>query len=133
MKIAVTYENGQVFQHFGHTEAFKVYEIEDGAVRTSRIIGTDGFGHGALAGFLAGHGVDCVICGGIGPGAQMALAEAGIKLYAGCSGDADQCVTDLLTGTLVYVEAATCDHHRGEEAHACGDHGCGSHDHTCGH
>ena len=133
MKIAVTYENGQVFQHFGHTEAFKVYEIEDGAVRTSRIIGTDGFGHGALAGFLAGHGVDCVICGGIGPGAQMALAEAGIKLYAGCSGDADQCVTDLLTGTLVYVEAATCDHHRGEEAHACGDHGCGSHDHACGH
>ena len=133
MKIAVTYENDQVFQHFGHTEAFKVYEIEDGAVRTSRIIGTDGFGHGALAGFLAGHGVDCVICGGIGPGAQMALAEAGIKLYAGCSGDADQCVTDLLTGTLVYVEAATCDHHRGEEAHACGDHGCGSHDHTCGH
>ena len=77
--------------------------------------------------------VDAVICGGIGPGAQMALAEAGIKLYAGCSGDADQCVTDLLTGTLVYVEAATCDHHRGEEAHACGDHGCGSHDHACGH
>ena len=105
----------------------------DGMLADAQVVPTNGSGHGALAGFLAGHGVDCVICGGIGPGAQMALAEAGIKLYAGCSGDADQCVTDLLTGTLVYVEAATCDHHRGEEAHACGDHGCGSHDHTCGH
>ncbi len=133
MKIAVTYENGQVYGHFGHTEQFKIYDIVDGMLADAQVVPTNGSGHGALAGFLAGHGVDCVICGGIGPGAQMALAEAGIKLYAGCSGDADQCVTDLLTGTLVYVEAATCDHHRGEEAHACGDHGCGSHDHTCGH
>ena len=90
MKIAVTYENGMVFGHFGHTEQFKVYEVEDGKVVSAQVCPTNGSGHGALAGFLAQHGVDCLTCGGIGPGAQMALAQAGIKLYAGCTGDAER-------------------------------------------
>ena len=130
MKIAVTYENGMVFGHFGHTEQFKVYEVEHGKVVSSQVCPTNGSGHGALAGFLAQHGVDCLICGGIGPGAQMALAQAGIKLYAGCTGDADERVAELLGGTLTYAEAATCDHHHDGEAHTCGDHGCG--EHHCG-
>ena len=132
MKIAVTYENGQIFQHFGHTAQFKLYEVENGAVVSAQVVDTNGSGHGALAGFLAANGVNSLICGGIGGGAQMALAEAGIQLYAGCSGDADQRVEELLAGTLQFAQAATCDHHHGAE-HACGDHGCGSHDHTCGH
>lgn len=132
MKIAVTYENGQIFQHFGHTAQFKLYEVENGAVVSAQVVDTNGSGHGALAGFLAANGVNSLICGGIGGGAQMALAEAGIQLYAGCSGDADQRVDELLAGTLQFAQAATCDHHHGAE-HACGDHGCGSHDHTCGH
>lgn len=130
MKIAVTYENGMVFGHFGHTEQFKVYEVEDGKVVSAQVCPTNGSGHGALVGFLAQHGVDCLICGGIGPGAQMALAQAGIKLYAGCTGDADERVAELLSGTLTYAEAATCDHHHDGEAHTCGDHGCG--EHHCG-
>ena len=132
MKIAVTYENGQVFQHFGHTAQFKLYEVENGAVTAAQVVDTNGSGHGALAGLLAQQGVDCLICGGIGGGAQMALAQAGIRLYAGCTGDADQCVAQLLGGTLQFAEAATCDHHHGE-GHTCGDHGCGEHDHACGH
>lgn len=128
MKIAVTYENGNVYGHFGHTEQFKIYEIVDGTLADARIIPANGRGHGALAGFLTEHDVDCLICGGIGPGAQTALAEAGIQLYAGCSGDADQCVTDLLAGTLIHADGATCDHHHGQEGHTCGEH-----DHTCGH
>lgn len=128
MKIAVTYKNGNVYGHFGHTEQFKIYEIVDGTLADVRVVPANGRGHGALAGFLTEHGVDCLICGGIGPGAQMALAEADIKLYAGCSGSADQCVTELLSGTLEYADAATCDHHHGEE-----DHSCGAHSHTCGH
>lgn len=132
MKIAVTYENGQIFQHFGHTAQFKLYDVENGAVVSAQVVDTNGSGHGALAGFLADNGVNSLICGGIGGGAQMALAEAGIQLYAGCSGDADQRVDELLAGTLQFAQAATCDHHHGAE-HACGDHGCGSHDHTCGH
>lgn len=134
MKIAVTYENGNVFQHFGHTAQFKLYNVENGAVVSSQVVDTNGSGHGALAGLLAQQGVDCLICGGIGGGAQMALAEAGIRLFAGCSGDADQRVAELLNGTLQFAQEATCDHHHGED-HACGDHGCGHHGegHTCGH
>ena len=138
MKIAVTYENGNVFQHFGHTEQFKLYDVQDGKVVSSQVVDTNGSGHGALAGFLAAHQVEALICGGIGGGAQMALAQAGIRLYAGCSGDADTRVAELLAGTLVSAAEATCDHHHGEE-HTCGDHGCGRHGHgheeghTCGH
>lgn len=132
MKIAVTYEDGKVYGHFGHTEQFKIYDIVDGLLADTRVIPTNGSGHGALTGFLEEHGVDCLICGGIGPGAQMALANAGIKLYAGCSGDADQCVTDLLTGTLEYADAATFGHHC-EADRAWDNHGGREHDHTCGH
>ena len=55
MKIAVTYENGEIFQHFGHTEAFKIYDIADGKVVSAEVVDTNGSGHGALAGFLVAH------------------------------------------------------------------------------
>ena len=97
MKIAVTYENGQVFQHFGHTERFKLYEVEDGAVTASQVVDTAGSGHGALAGFLRERGVQTLICGGIGGGARTALAQAEIQLYPGVSGAADQAVLWLPT------------------------------------
>ena len=86
MRIAVTYENGQIFQHFGHTEFFKVYDVEDGKVVASEVVDTNGSGHGALAGVLNALKADILICGGIGGGAQMALAAAGIKLFGGVSG-----------------------------------------------
>ena len=100
MKIAVTYENGQVFQHFGHTEQFKIYEAAEGKILHTEVVDPNGSGHGALAGFLMQHGVDTLICGGIGGGAQAALAEAGIKLYGGVSGEADAAVNALLSGNL---------------------------------
>ena len=130
MKIAVTYEAGLIYQHFGHTAAFKLYEVENGDVVASRVIETEGHGHGALAGFLKAQGVDTLICGGIGAGAQLALAEAGIKLYGGVRGDADDAVQDLLCGNLRYNPNVRCDHHGHDHAHSCGSHGCGSH---CGH
>ena len=130
MKIAVTYENGMVFQHFGHTEQFKIYETQNGQVVSSRIVPTAGQGHGALAAFLAANGVDALICGGIGGGAQMALAEAGIRLYGGVQGAADEAVAALLAGTLGYDPDIHCDHHdheHGTGAHDCGGHTCGGH------
>ena len=130
MKIAVTYDNGNIFQHFGKTENFKVYEVEDNQVVSSEVIGSNGTGHGALAGLLSEQGVDVLICGGIGGGAQAALAEAGIKLYGGVSGDADAAVSALLNGSLDYDPNVHCDHHdheHGEAGHSCGDHGCGKH------
>ena len=123
MKIAATYENGNIFQHFGRTEQFKIYEIEDGKVISSQVIGNDGLGHGALAGLLADHAIDVLICGGLGAGAQNALAEAGVEVVAGASGSADEAVESYLKGELVST-GANCDHHHGED-HECGDHGCG--------
>lgn len=125
MKLAVTYENGQIFQHFGHTEQFKLYETEDGAVKASAIVDTNGSGHGALADFLKSHGVEALICGGIGQGAKDALAEAGIALYGGVSGDADAAVQALLAGSLTYNPGVRCDHHDHGEGHSCGSHECG--------
>ena len=130
MKIAVTYADGLIFQHFGHTQQFKIYEVENGAIIASDVVDTNGSGHGALAGLLSALQVNVLICGGIGGGAQMALAEAGIALYGGCSGDADAAVTDLLAGTLRFNPNVRCNHHDHHGAeHTCGDHGCGS---NCG-
>jgi len=120
MKVAITYENGQIFQHFGHTEQFKIYDIEDGKIINSEVIDTNGQGHGALAGVLGGAKVDALICGGIGMGAQMALAEAGIKLYGGVQGDADEAAQALAEGRLEYDPEAKCNHHGHEEGHECG-------------
>ena len=103
MKIAVTYANGQIFQHFGHTEQFKIYEIDGDKIVASEVVDTNGSGHGALAGFLMQHGVNTLICGGIGGGAQQALAQAGIRLFGGVSGDADAAVHALLAGNLGYL------------------------------
>ena len=129
-RIAVTYENGEVFQHFGHTEEFKVYEVEDGKIINSEIIGSNGSGHGALAGILDEKKIDVLICGGIGGGAQAALAERGIELCAGASGSADEAVKAYLSGELVNT-GANCNHHG--EGHSCGEHSCGDHDeHSCG-
>lgn len=130
MRIAVTYENGQIYQHFGHTKEFKVYNIQDGKVVSSEIIDTNGSGHGALAGVLTALKVDTLICGGIGGGALAALNATGIKLYGGASGDADDAVNALLAGNLSYNPDVHCDHH-GEHHH---EHSCGEHHHgsSCG-
>ena len=133
MKIAVTYLDGSVFQHFGHTEYFKIYTVENNAVIDSEVIETNGHGHGALASFLADKGVNVLICGGIGGGAQSALRMSGIKFYAGVSGSADDAVEDYLNGELDFDPNALCNHHGShhhEDGHTCGDHGCGSH--NCG-
>ena len=129
MKIAVTYENGQIFQHYGHTENFKIYDVLGKDIISSQVVSTNGSGHGALAGMLKSLNVAVLICGGIGGGAQAALAEAGIMLYGGVSGDADDAVKALLEGTLAFNPNVQCNHHGHEhgEGHTCGNHGCGSH------
>ena len=134
MRIAVTYENGQIFQHFGHTEQFKVYDIEDGKIVASEVVDTNGSGHGALAGVLNALNADALICGGIGGGARMALDAAGIKLYGGVTGEADKAVEALIAGNLDFNPDVQCNHHgdhHHDHDHECGSHGCG--EHHCGH
>lgn len=132
MRVAVTYQNGEIFQHFGHTEQFKIYDIQDGAVASSQVVDTNGSGHGALAGILSALNADVLICGGIGGGAQTALAAANIRLYGGVSGSADEAVNALLAGTLEFNPNVRCNHHDSHhgEGHTCGSHGCG--EHSCG-
>lgn len=128
MKIAVTYGSGQVFQHFGHCETFKFYDIVDGAIASSKVVSAVGSGHGALAGFLKVQGANALICGGIGGGARTALADAEITLYPGVTGSADESVQALLDGKLNFDPDTTCNHHH-EEGHDCGEdkHGCSNH------
>lgn len=131
VKIAVTYDNGLIFQHFGQTAAFRLYEVENGKILDARTVSTGGKGHGALAGVLRELGAEALVCGGIGDGARQALAQAGIRLYAGVSGAADRAVEDLLTGRLSYGTEANCDHHgehHGDHQGGCGEHGCGGHE-----
>ncbi|MBR0381726.1 MAG: DUF134 domain-containing protein [Eubacterium sp.] len=127
MRIAVTYENGEIFQHFGHSEQFKLYDVKDGKIIGEQVIDTNGSGHGALAGFLQAAKADALICGGIGMGAQMALADAGIKLYAGVRGSADEAANALISGTLEYDPDARCDHHGHHHEGDCGHDHCADH------
>ncbi len=128
MRIAVTYENGEIFQHFGHTAQFKLYDAEDGKIVSQQVVNTEGSGHGALAGFLRAAGADALICGGIGMGARNALAEAGIALYGGVQGSADEAAKALAEGKLTFNPEAACDHHGHGEGHECDHHD----DHECG-
>ena len=129
MRVATTYDNGNIFMHFGRSEQFKIYDIQDGKVLNEQVVGTGGTGHGALAGLLANGGVDTLICGGIGGGAVQALQSAGIEIYAGVSGSADEAVGRLLAGELSPNSAANCAHH--EHGHNCGSRSCGDDRHGC--
>ena len=129
MRIGVTYENGEIFQHFGHTEQFKLYDVENGKIKQTQVVDTNGQGHGALSSFLTNAGVEVLICGGIGGGAQTALAAAGIRLFGGVSGNADEAVMNYITGNLNYNPEVHCTHH--EHEHSCGEHHCGEDKHGC--
>ena len=130
MKIAVPFENGEVFQHFGHTSTFKIYDVKDNEVISSEVVSTNGSGHGALSAFLGERGVNKLICGGIGSGAKTALAEKNIEIFGGVVGNTDVRVEEFLAGKLNYDPNKVCSHHHDDE-HDCGeDHqgcsGCGT-------
>lgn len=132
MRIAVTYDNGMIYQHFGHTEHFKLYDIESGSIANQTILGTDGQGHGALVALLRACRADVLICGGIGSGAQKAIAEAGIKLYGGVSGSADDAVSAFVSGNLNFNPEVRCAHHGREHGeHSCDEFNCSAY--GCGH
>jgi len=132
VKIAVPVENGMVFQHFGKTKSFMLYDAAEGKITGKRLLDAGENGHAALAGLLQSQGVELLICGGIGGGAREALARAGVRLAAGVSGSADSAVEGYLSGTLDFDNDAVCTHHAHlpGEGHDCGSHSCG---HDCGH
>lgn len=130
MKIAVTYKDGKIYEHFGHTEQFKIYDVEDGKIMSAKVIDTDGNGHEALASYIKEQGVEVLICGGMGQGAADALNEAGIRTVTGTKGYADEVVEAYLAGDLT-SEGVNCHHHNEEEEEeGCG--GCGGGCGGCG-
>ena len=130
MIIALTSSNGEVFQHFGHTPEFTLYETKGDELLGPRVVPTGENGHGALAGILDALGVEVLICGGIGGGAQMALDEIGVKVVGGASGKVADVVTAFLKGELEVDPDFQCHHHDHDSGHKCGEHGCG--EHRCG-
>lgn len=130
MKIAVTYENGTVFQHFGQSEQFKIYTVEDKQIIDQKVINTMGNGHGALAPFLQEQGVTALICGGIGGGARSSLVDAKIDIYPGVSGNVDEVVQDFLKDKLEFDPDTVCNHHHENHGSDHTDESCGGHDHA---
>ena len=120
MIIAATYEDGKIFQHFGKTEQFKLYTVEDGRAQAMEVRSPGGEGHGALAGVLKSWGVQALLCGGIGPGAQQTLSDEGIEFYSGLAGEADSFAEEFAKGTLPKNEGASCAGHG--HSHSCGGH-----------
>ena len=110
MKLAIPYEEGQIFQHFGKTPAFKIYDIANGQVGGSMVFPTGGQGHGALAGLLRALGIGAVVCGGIGPGAIDALSQLNILPLPGVTGSADQAMelVTLTTRPWAWVPPGLC-------------------------
>lgn len=119
MIIAVTYSNGEIFSHFGKSEQFKLYEVTDNKISSSKVVNTNGAGHGALSGFLKNLNVNILICGGMGQGAKDAMKEAKIDVYCGVSGACDAAVNDFLSDKLKYDSDFTCNHHSHEAEHTC--------------
>ena len=128
-KIAVTYENGEVFQHFGHTPGFAVFETEAGQIVNEKRLSSGDSGHGELAMLLSEEKIDLLICGGIGGGAVNALAQANIFVVGGAEGNVRTAAEDFANGRLKVRANFHCHHHNHEhgEGHSCGSHGCGSH------
>ncbi len=124
MKIAVTCENNEVFQHFGHTPGFAVFEVAENKIVSEKLLSSGETGHGALAGLLAEDKIDLLICGGIGGGAVNALGNAGIQVIGGAQGNVRDVVEAFLAGTLNVRADFHCNHHHHEAGGSCGSHGC---------
>ena len=122
MKLAVTFENGEVFRHFGQTREFKIYEINGGKIVSSAVKDTGGRGHGDIVNFLKEESIDALICGGLGNGAKNLIEANGIKLCSGITGSADKAAEDFAAGRLSVCSEANCKEH--EDGHNCS---CGCH------
>lgn len=129
MRVAIPTENGMIFQHFGHSKEFTIYDVENELVQSREVVSTNGAGHGALADFLAEHSINVVISGNIGSGAKTALREKRIELVPGVTGEADDIMVRYLSGEQLGNPDTECSHHSHEGGHTCGPDGCGSHSH----
>lgn len=113
MKVAITYdkETGNVFQHFGKTQFFKIYQIQDGKIVSSEVIDNGGNGHHELPPYLKALGIETLILGNRGQGAIDAIAASGLKEMPGITGNADNAAELFAKGELKPNFTAKCSHH----------------------
>ncbi len=120
MKLAIAYENGAVFQHFGKTAEFIMFDIQDGKIAGEEILDCNGVSHCALIDLLAEQGVDELIVGGMGAHAVEKCAANNITPHLGVQGDVRQVAQQLIEGTLEATGSVCSEEH----SHHHGDHEC---------
>jgi predicted Fe-Mo cluster-binding NifX family protein len=110
MKVAITYENGKVFEHFGQTENFIFYEVKDNKVVSEEIKNTNGLSHAELIGFLKDNKTDVLICGNLGGHAINLLKDNNIDIYAGNSGDTKDLINLFVKKELKKINLDEVEH-----------------------
>lgn len=128
MKIAVTYDNGKLFRHFGHCENFKFYTVDNGQIVNTELINIEPKGQKHVAEFLGSQEITHLICGGLGGEARETLDNLGIEYFPKVNLTPDEAVDAYLAGNLEYtLERGCCGSKNGENHqhnHSCGC-GCG--------
>ena len=112
MLVAITYENGEVFMHYGKTRQFIIFELDNNEIKSERIIDCGEYSHHTLADLLKLNNVDVVICGGCGVHAIESLEAKNIKVYNGACGDVHNVINEYINGKLKFNGATMCDCHK---------------------
>ena len=103
MKVAVSYRDGEIYEHFGHAETFAIYDFDLNNMdnSTKKLIDVrDLSGHEAMVERMRAEGVDAVLCGNMGAAAKAQLLSCGIVPVIGYCGDADTAAELLILGRL---------------------------------
>jgi predicted Fe-Mo cluster-binding NifX family protein len=114
MRIAIAQDGNQVSGHFGHCEGYAIFDVEESIIYRRDDLPNPGHEPGRLPVYLAEHGVDLIIAGGMGPRAVDLFRENGIGVLLGIGGNVDYIAQDYIAGRLAPGES-TCHHEDGEE------------------
>ncbi|MDD5936306.1 MAG: NifB/NifX family molybdenum-iron cluster-binding protein [Clostridiales bacterium] len=110
MRVAVSYDNGNIFNHVGDAKEFKIYDIEDGKIVSTEVLKSSGSGRAMVVDFVSTHFCDVLICNEICSGAKGAVNEAGTKVYGAVTGNADDAVEKLIQNQLEDGDTVICHH-----------------------
>lgn len=126
MRVAMPMEDGYVSEHFGRARYFVIADIENGEVKSKEIVENPVYGAhrpGAVPSFLLKKGVQCIVCGGMGPSAEQIFRRKGIEVMMGISGKIDEVLEKLAKGELEGGENLrnVCEHLREKSPSLQGD------------
>ena len=126
MRVAMPMEDGYVSEHFGRARYFVIADIENGEVKSKEIVENpvyEAHRPGAVPSFLLKKGVQCIVCGGMGPSAEQIFRRKGIEVMMGISGKIDEVLEKLAKGELEGGENLrnVCEHLREKSPSLQGD------------